>query len=438
MPILIVVVGILVLLFLTLKVKLNAFLSFILVSFFTGMALGLNFKEVTQSIQHGIGSTLGFLILILGFGAMLGKLIADSGAAQRITSTLISKFGKQNIQWAVVITGFIVGVPMFYSVAFVMMVPLIFAVAATVRLPLLYVGLPMLSALSVTHGYLPPHPAPTAVATMLDADIGKTLIWGIIVGIPAIIIAGPLFSRTIKNIKAKPLKVFYNPKVLKEEELPSLSTSLVVALLPILLIIIGTIVEQFFLTGSVIDDIVLFLGDPVIAMLLSVLVAIVFLGLKRGRKMKAVMSSLSESVSGITMVILVIAGAGSLKQVLVDSGVGDHIAQLVSNAGYHPLLVAWSMTALLRVCLGSATVAGLTSAGILAPTAISSGVNQELMVLAIGSGSLMLSHVNDSGFWLFKEYFNLNVRETLSTWTVMETIVAVVGIIGIMILDSII
>lgn len=438
MPLLIVIIGIILLFILIAKFKLNAFITFILVSLFVGIAEGMQLEDVVQSIQNGIGNTLGFLVMILGFGAMLGKLVADSGAAQRITSKLVSKFGIKNIQWALVLTGFIVGIPMFYSVGFVILIPLVFTVAASTGLPLLYVGLPMLASLSVTHGYLPPHPAPTAIAVMFDADLGKTLLYGIIVAIPAIIVAGPLFSRTIKNIKATPLKEFVNPRILEDHEMPGMRISIFTALLPILLIGIATLADLFLPENFYLKPIIDFLGNPVIAMLIAVLVAIYTLGLARGKKMPEIMGSVSSSISGITMVLLIIAGAGALKQVLVDSGVSDYIASILSGSTISPLVLAWFIATVIRVCVGSATVAGLTAAGIILPLVSKTGVNAELMVLAIGSGSLMLSHVNDGGFWLFKEYFNLSVRDTLRTWTVMETTVGVMGLIGVLILNILI
>jgi len=438
MPLLIVIIGIILLFILIAKFKLNAFITFILVSLFVGIAEGMQLEDVVQSIQNGIGNTLGFLVMILGFGAMLGKLVADSGAAQRITSKLVSKFGIKNIQWALVLTGFIVGIPMFYSVGFVILIPLVFTVAASTGLPLLYVGLPMLASLSVTHGYLPPHPAPTAIAVMFDADLGKTLLYGIIVAIPAIIVAGPLFSRTIKNIKATPLKEFVNPRILEDHEMPGMRISIFTALLPILLIGIATLADLFLPEDFYLKPIIDFLGNPVIAMLIAVLVAIYTLGLARGKKMPEIMGSVSSSISGITMVLLIIAGAGALKQVLVDSGVSDYIANMLSGSTISPLVLAWFIATVIRVCVGSATVAGLTAAGIILPLVSKTGVNAELMVLAIGSGSLMLSHVNDGGFWLFKEYFNLSVRDTLRTWTVMETTVGVMGLIGVLILNTLI
>ncbi len=435
MPLLIVISGILLLFILIARFKLNPFITFIIVSLFVGIAEGMEPVAVVDSIQKGIGNILGFLVIILGLGAMLGKLVADSGAAQRITTKLIEKFGKKNIQWAVVLTGFIVGIPMFYSVGFVILVPLVFTIAAATGLPLLYVGLPMLASLSVTHGYLPPHPAPTAIAEIFQADIGKTLFYGMLVAIPAIIVGGPLLSRTMKNIKATPLKEFINPIILKEDEMPGTGISIFTALLPVILIGIAAIASLLLPEGSAVLKILVFIGNPVIAMLISVLVAIYTLGLARGKKMKEVMDSVAGAITGITMVLLIIAGAGALKQVLIDSGVSEYIGEMLKGSSISPLILAWLIATIIRVCVGSATVAGLTAAGIVLPLATGANVSPELMVLAIGSGSLMLSHVNDSGFWLFKEYFNLSVKDTLKTWTVMETTVGVMGLIGVLVLD---
>jgi len=435
MPLLIVITGIILLFILIAVFKLNAFIAFIIVCLFVGIVGGMELQSVIQSIQTGMGNTLGFLFILLGFGSMLGKLVADSGAAQKITTQLVSSFGIKNVQWAVVLTGFIVGIPMFYSVGFVILIPLVFTVAATTKLPLIYVGLPMLASLSVTHGFLPPHPAPTAIAVMFDADIGKTLVYGIIIAIPAIIVAGPLFSRTIKNINATPLKEFYNPVILEDHEMPSLTTSIISALLPVILIGLSTISNSFLPQDFFLKPIIDFIGNPVIAMLISVLVAIYTLGLARGRKMVDIMKSVSTAVSSITMVLLIIAGAGALKEILTDSGVSDYIAELLVGSSISPLILAWLIATAIRISVGSATVAGLTAAGIIMPLVSSTGVSPELMVLAIGSGSLMLSHVNDGGFWLFKEYFNLSIKDTLSTWTVMETTVGVMGLIGVLVLN---
>ena len=435
MPLLIVILGILLLFVLIAKFKLNAFISFIIVCVFVGVFQGMELDRIVEAIQIGMGNTLGFLVMILGLGAMLGKLVSDSGAAQRITSKLVSSFGIKYIQWAVVVAGFIVGIPMFYSVGFVILIPLVFTIAASTGLPLIYVGLPMLASLSVTHGFLPPHPAPTAIASMFNADIGKTLLYGIIIAIPTIIVAGPLFTRTIKNIKATPLKEFYNPIVLKDEEMPGMGISLFTTLLPIILILCSTLFTLFISGEFLLKKIIVFIGNPVIAMLISVLVAIYALGISRGKKMPELMNSVSSSVSSITMILLIIAGAGALKQILVASGVSDYIGALLNGSSISPLILAWLIATVIRVCVGSATVAGLTAAGIALPLIQNTGVSPELMVLAIGSGSLMLSHVNDGGFWMFKEYFNLTVKETLSTWTVMETTVGIMGLIGVLVLN---
>ncbi|SIP93181.1 gluconate:H+ symporter [Maribacter ulvicola] len=435
MPLIIVILGILLLFILIAKFKLNAFITFIIVSLFVGIAEGMEPVSVVDSIQKGIGNILGFLVIILGLGAMLGKLVADSGAAQKITTQLVQKFGKKNIQWAVVLTGFIVGIPMFYSVGFVILVPLVFTIAAATGLPLLYVGLPMLASLSVTHGYLPPHPAPTALASMFNADIGKTLLYGIIVAIPAIIVAGPLFSRTLKKIDATPLKEFLNPVVLKEHEMPSMANSIISALLPVILIAVAALAQLLLPAHLFITKILVFMGNPAIAMLIAVLVAIYTLGLGRGKSMKEVMGSVGSAITGITMVLLIIAGSGALKQVLIDSGVSEYIGGILEQSSISPLILAWLIATVIRVCVGSATVAGLTAAGIVLPLVQGSGVSPELMVLAIGSGSLMLSHVNDSGFWLFKEYFNLSVNDTLKSWTVMETTVGIMGLIAVLVIN---
>ncbi len=436
MPLLVITLGILLLFLLILVVRLNAFIAFIIVGLAIGMGQGMELNSIVQSIEKGIGNTLGFLVMILGLGAMLGKLVAESGAAQKITNGLIQLFGVKNTRFAVMLTGFIVGVTMFYSVGFVILVPLVFTVAAATGLSLISIALPMLAALSVTHGFLPPHPAPTALSVMFEADMGKTLIYGVIVAIPAILISGPILTRLIPKVDAKPLKEFMTTKVFSEDELPSFSNSILTALLPVILIAFSTLILNFFNLKGIWFSLIKFLGNPVIALLLTVLVGTYTLGIARGLKMEEVMKIFGAAVSGITMVLLIIAGAGSLKQILIDSGVSEYIGNLLQITSMSPLVIGWLIATLIRFSVGSATVAGLTTAGIVLPLVQSTGVSPELMVLAIGSGSLMLSHVNDSGFWLFKEYFNLNIKETLSTWTVMETSIGISGLLGVLILNQ--
>lgn len=436
MPILVISLGILCLFALIMVFRLNAFLSFILVSLGVGIAQGMELTGIVGSIEKGMGDTLGFLIMILGLGAMLGKLVAESGAAQRITSSLISLFGLKNTQWAVMLTGFIVGITLFYSVGFVILVPLVFAVAASTRIPLLSIALPMLAALSVTHGYLPPHPAPTAIADMFDADMGKTLMYGFAVAIPAIVISGYFILPIIKKVDAQPLKEFTVSRTFSEEELPGIGISFLIALLPVILIGLATVLNEFLFPGGAYSPLIGFLGNPVIALLLAVLAGIWLLGLRRGKTIDTLMNEMGASVTGITMVLLIIAGAGGLKQILIDSGISNYIGSLLENATLSPLFLGWFIATLLRVSIGSATVAGLTTAGIMLPVIQNTNISPELMVLAIGSGSIMLSHVNDSGFWLFKEYFNLSVKDTLATWTVMETSIGLSGLAGVLLLNQ--
>ena len=436
MPLLIVSLGILLLFFLIVICRLNAFIAFIIVAIGIGIGQGMPLDALISSVEKGIGNTLGFLVMILGLGAMLGKLVAESGAAQQITNGLIRIFGVKNTKAAVMLTGFIVGVTMFYSVGFVILVPLVFTVASATGLSLIGVGLPMLAALSVTHGFLPPHPAPSALSVMFDADIGKTLLYGITLAIPAILISGPLLTRFLPKVEAKPLKEFMASKTFNASELPSLTNSLLTALLPVLLIGFATIISSFLNVNSTLYDLVNFIGNPVIALLLTLLIGTYTLGVARGKSMDDIMKIYATAASGITMVLLIISGAGALKQILIDSGVSQYIGGLLQITSLSPLLIGWIIATLIRFSVGSATVAGLTTAGIVLPLVQTTDVSPELMVLAIGSGSLMLSHVNDSGFWLFKEYFNLSVKETLSTWTVMETSIGISGLLGVLFLNQ--
>ena len=436
MPLIVISLGIVLLFFLIVYFRLNAFIAFVLVTIGIGIGQGMPLQTIIKSIETGIGNTLGFLVLILGLGAMLGKLVAESGAAQQITNGMIRIFGVNNTKVAVMLTGFIVGITMFYSVGFVILVPLVFTVATATGLSLIGVGLPMLAALSVTHGFLPPHPAPSALSIMFDADIGKTLLYGIILAIPAILISGPLLTRFLPKVEAKPLKEFMASKTFNASELPSLTNSLLTALLPVLLIGFATIISSFLNVNSALYDLVNFIGNPVIALLITLLIGTYTLGVARGKSMDDIMKIYATAASGITMVLLIISGAGALKQILVDSGVSQYIGGLLQITSLSPLLIGWIIATMIRFSVGSATVAGLTTAGIVLPLVQTTDVSPELMVLAIGSGSLMLSHVNDSGFWLFKEYFNLSVKETLSTWTVMETSIGISGLLGVLFLNQ--
>lgn len=417
--------------------KLDPFLSFLIVSLIVGLLLGIPFNKIVGSVQKGLGDTLGSLAIIIALGAMLGKLVAESGAAQKIASVMMNAFGEKYLQWALLVTGFIIGIPLFYGVGFVLLVPLIFSVVYQYKLPAVYIGLPMLAALSVTFGFLPPHPAPTALVVQFHANLGLTLMYGLIVAIPAIIIAGPLFSKTLKNMHSVPLQTF-QPPTLKPEELPGTASSFISALLPVILLIVATLLPYIFPGGSGPNSILSFFAEPAVVMLISLAVATYTLGLKQGKKMKQVMSIYADAVKDIAMILLIIGSAGTLKQVLTDSGVSDQIAAQLNGINIHPLILAWIMAAIIRICVGSATIAGLTTAGIISPIIIQSHANPNLMVLSIGAGSLFCSHVNDSGFWLFKEYFNLSIKDTVRSWTAMESIISVVGLAAVLLLNLIV
>jgi Gnt-I system high-affinity gluconate transporter len=413
--------------------KCNTFISFIIVSLIGGLLLGMPIEKIPSSIQKGVGDTLGSLLMVILFGAMIGKMVAESGAAQKISDVLLKTFGEKKITWALVLTGFIVGIPLFYNVGFVLLVPLIFSIVYRLKLPAVYVGIPMLSALSVTHGLLPPHPSPAALVNQLHADMGKTLLYGICIAIPTIIVAGPLFASTLKKMNVEPLQTF-KPKEIETAALPGFLNSIITCLLPVFILLITT---YFSLNkqSSNTPTIIQFISDPSMLMFISMIYATVALGIVRGTSLASIMSTYADSIKDVLMIILIVSGAGALKQVYVDSGVSAQLAETLNQFQLPPLLLGWMISAIIRVAMGSATVAGLTTAGIIAPLVVATNTDPSLMVLAVGSGSLTLSHVNDSGFWLFKEYFNLSIKQTLRSWTIMETIVSVMGLIGVLIID---
>jgi Gnt-I system high-affinity gluconate transporter len=411
--------------------KVNSFIAFLVVSLFAGVCLGLPLPDIAKSIQKGLGDTLGSLVVILVLGAMLGKLVAASGAAKQISGTLIDLFGLKNITWGLMLTGFVIGIPLFYNVGFVLMIPLIFSLVQQYKIPPLMAGVPMMASLSVAHGFLPPHPSPAALVALFHANMGETLLLGIVVAIPAIILAGPIFAKTLAQLPVKPLKSFAAAEV-DETNLPSKTASFMAALFPVFLLV-GTTIAEVQLPES---PLVKLIADPAMVMLVAIIVATYVLGIRRGQKIEEVMHVYGEAVKDVAMILLIIAGAGTLKEILLVSGVSKEIATYLGGLPIHPLVLGWMMAAIIRVCLGSATIAGLTAAGMIYPLVAAGGVNANLMVLSIGAGSLMFSHVNDTGFWLFKEYFNLTVKETLRSWSLMETIVSVTGLIGVMILNQ--
>jgi len=437
MTLLIVLLCILLLIVMVSVFRINAFISFLIVSLLAGIALGIPINKVAGAVEKGIGDVLGSLAIIITIGAMMGKLVAESGAAQKIASVIMNICGEKYIQWGVVATGFLIGIPLFYGIGFVLMIPLIFSVVYKYKLPPLYIGLPMLAALSVTHGFLPPHPSPSALAIQFEANMGLTLLYGLLIAIPAIIIGGPIFSRTLKNINSTPLQTFI-PNDMEEDKLPGTFNSFFTALLPVLLLIVATVGSFAAADDPVLMKMVAFFGHADVVMLIALITATLSLGLFQGKKVQHIMNIYADAIKDVALILLIIGGSGALKEVLVQSGVSGQIADMLKDLNMQPLFLGWLITAVIRFAVGSATVAGLTTAGIILPLMAATHTDPNLMVLAVGAGSLMFSHVNDAGFWMFKEYFNLSLKDTFRSWALMESIVGVVGLIGVLLLNQLI
>lgn len=447
MPLLIVALGIVVLLVMIMKFNINTFISLIVVAFLIAFALGMPFNEIVATIQDGMGETLGGIALVFGLGAILGKLIADAGGAQRIAMTLIDKFGEKRIQWAVVVAGFILGIALFFEVGLVLLIPIVYQISKQLKVSFLWLGLPMTTALSVTHAFLPPHPGPTVIAQQYGANIGLVLLYGFIIAIPTVILAGPLFTVFAKKFvpsafEKEPegsMASIGNAKQFKLEDTPGFGVSAFTALFPVILMAFATIItlleDTMGLEANWFFDLVGLIGAPTTVMLLSVLLALVTMGTARNIPMKDLMKSAESSIAAIGMMLLILGAGGSLKQVLIDGGVGDTVADLFAGSTISPLILAWLIAALMRIAQGSATVAALTTAGLVIPMMAGTDVNVELMVLATGAGSIIASHVNDTGFWIVKESFGLTMKETFGTWTVLETLISIFGLVFVLILS---
>ena len=408
--------------------KLQPFISFLLVSLGLGLASGLTTGDTIVAIQKGIGGTLGSIIPIIILGAMIGKMVAKSQATTVIADWLVDVLGQKNLPFAFMIIGFIVGLPLFYSVAFLLMAPLVLSTAQRHNLPVVYLGIPMLASLSITQGFLPPHPAPYYLVTHLPgADMGVTLGLGIMISIPAMLASGWLFGKTLRNIPASPMSFVEPPTAAKA---PSLSASLFVLLLPV-----GLIAMQSF-AKNLHNPVLEFVGEPIVALLISLGAAIYLLGFNRGISWSEMQGWLLESIKDISPLMLTFGGAGAFKEILQAMKVGDEILKLTQQSTLDPLIIAWMIAGVLRIVTGSSTVAGITTAGLILPILSASGTNPNLMALSIGAGSMVLSHVNDAGFWLYKEYFGVTIKDSLRSWTIMETILAVVGLLGVLVLQN--
>lgn len=437
MPLIILIIGILFLFFLIVKVKLNGFLSLIIACLFVGLAEGLPLMKTIATIETGFGGTLGHLGLIIGFGAMFGRIMADGGGAQRIAETLIAKFGRKQVAWAVAFTGFIVGITLFWEVSFIVLIPIVFTVAIAGEIPILEAGIPMLAAITVSHCFLPPHPGPVAVSGIFHANIGLVLIYGIIIGIPTLVVSGPLFYKFINSIGVNPemKKGLAISKIFKEEELPGFGISVLTALFPVILIVVAMIAEFILPKEANITKFFSFIGSTDMALFIALLVSIYTFGTRRGKTIPEIMKSSEEAAKAIAMILLIMGGGGAFKQVIVDAGVGNYVAKITSGLPISPLILAWLITALIRMCVGSSTISLFMAAGIVLPIVEQSGISPELMVLAVACGSVFGGPPTEPCFWLVKEYFNLNLSQQIKVWCGLCTLIAVLGLAGVLVLS---
>jgi Gnt-I system high-affinity gluconate transporter len=431
------------------KFKLNGFVALMIVAVLValwGVATGnltadgeqLGLGDIPGLIEDGLGSQLGGTAVVIGLGAMIGRVMGDAGAAQRIAKAILNAFGPKGVQWAMVISSMLIGVTMFYEVAFVIVVPVAFTLARATKVNLLWVGLPMSISLSTMHSFLPPHPGPTAVAGLYDASVGLTLAYGLLIAVPAGILVAMLWPRLpfVRKINPSIPEGLVSDKEFTDDELPSRWASFAVALFPIILIAGSEVIVMTEPSSEALVSTLKFVGSTPIALLITLLLAVIVFGPANGRPLKEVAKSMGEAAKAMAMILLVIGAGGSFKEVLTSAGIADYIADTAGGWALNPLILAWLIAAILRIALGSATVAVSTAAGIAAPLVAVSGVSPELMVLATACGSIAFSHVNDPGFWMFKEYFNLSVSDAIKVRTTYTTTLAVLGIIGVLILST--
>ena len=434
-------VSIILLIVIIAKTKWHPFISLLVVSVLLGILAGMDIPNVADAVQTGVGNTLGSIALIVGLGTILGKMMAESGGADRIASTLLNRFGERNVHWAMMIVAFIVGMPVFFEVGIVLLVPLVYTIAKRTGMSLLKIGIPMMAGLSTVHGLMPPHPAPMIAVQEFDADIPRTILYALIIGIPTAILAGPVFGNFISSkIKVTaPEALAEQFSNIHDKKLPGFGITILTILMPVLLMMAGALGTIFTTEGSLFEEWITFFGKPIIALLVSVVFSFFTLGYARGFNKEELSSFMSSCLAPTASIILIIGAGGAFKNILIESGVGDAIAGLATSFDISPILFAWLVAALIRIATGSATVAMTTAVGIVVPI-ISTvpGVNVELLVLAIGSGSLILSHVNDAGFWMIKEFFNMTVSQTLKSWTALETIISVASLLFILLLDTIV
>jgi gluconate:H+ symporter, GntP family len=423
------------------RFKLNAFVALILASVFVGLCSGLELTRIGQSFADGVGGVLGSIAAIIGLGTILGKMLGESGGAQVIANRLINLLGPTRTHWSMMIVALVVGIPVFFAVGLVLLIPILLTVARETETPLMWLGLPMLAGLSVAHGLIPPHPGPMTAIGLLNADTGRTLLYSLIIGVPVACLAGPVLASWLVKRNQRPNEMPAHEERAKPPAAispPGFGLALFTILLPVLLMLFATVVDLRLEPSHRFRQWADFIGHPLIALTVSVLFAYWSFGFARGFRREQLAKFSEECLGPVATVLLVVGAGGGFSKVLINSGVGDAIAGLVKAAPVSPLILGWLVAALIRVATGSATVAISTAAGILAPVAASTpGLNLELLVLAMGAGSLILSHVNDGGFWLVKEYLRLSVTETLRTWTVMETVISLAALALVLLLNAI-
>jgi gluconate:H+ symporter, GntP family len=421
------------------RFKLNAFLALILASLFVGIASGMDLAKVAKSFQDGVGATLGFVAVVVGLGTMLGKMLAESGGAEVVARAFVRFFGESRVHWTLVVVSFVVGLPVFFAVGLVLLVPIIFALARETKRPLLFLGIPVAAGLAASHTLVAPHPGPMIAIATLGADVGKTILYGVLVGLPVAILGGPIFGRFIsRRITAEPGGI--GEKLVANTErscAPGVGITLFTILLPVLLMVLATVADLTLPAAHRVRVWADFVGAPLTAMLIAVLFSFWSFGRRCGFNRAQILKFTEDCVGPAASIFLVVGAGGGFSRVLADSGTGNAIAAVTQNLQISPLLLGWLIAALIRVAVGSATVSISMTAGLLEPLARSSATNIELLVIAIGGGSFMLSHLNDGGFWFVKEYYNLTVAQTLKSWTVMITLMSVASLFIVLVLDKI-
>ncbi len=414
--------------------KLNPVLSLLMVSLALAVTAGMRLESIVGSFEQGVGGTLGHIAIIIGLGTMLGKMMAESGASDRIAETLIQLFGEKRVPWAMLCAAIIVGLPVFFEVGFVLLVPIAFTVARRTGTSLILIGLPMVAGLSMVHGLVPPHPAAMLAVTIFHADVGQTILFALLVGVPSAVIAGPLYAKWIApriHLDAhNPMAEEFAEHDTQQRDLPGFGISVATILLPVFLMLLGSWAGLLAAPGSGLYRGLQLLGNADIALLAAVLVSFITLGKMRGYSRQTILKFTNECLAPTALITLVIGAGGGFGRILQDSGVSEAIVAVALHAHVSLLLLGWMIAALIRVATGSSTVALSTAAGILAPILThTTGVRPELLAIATGAGALVFSHVNDGGFWLVKEYFNMSVTDTMKTWSITETLISVIALV---------